>query len=403
VLATIVFGSLLLISVGLLAWQWLVARRFPLHQRTAAPDFAPDITVLKPLKGANEHTADCLRSWFTQKYGGRVQLLFGVADPVDPACEIVRQLMAQHPHTNAQLLITSESLGPNAKVSNLVQLARHAQHGVICVSDADVFVPEDFLANATAPLRDAGVGLVNCFYQLTNTDTWPNRWEAIAVNADFWSQVLQSNSIKAQDFALGAVMITRRELLQRVGGFKSLLEVLADDFHLGRKVAATGARIALATVVVECREATRTFEEAWRHQLRWARTVRVCQPVAYFFSVLNNVTIWAVLFATFGALGHFPSKSFVFNDAAPAWVQTMEPIPGSLWVASLAVLLRCLAVASLDLRFTRTRAVLGYWWLVPLKDLLQFTVWLEAFTGSKVTWAGRTFRVLREGRLRELH
>src|SRR5688572_32456203 len=59
---------------------------------------------------------------------------------------------------SAVLVVAAESLGANAKVSTLVQLARRAKHDLICVSDADVRAPEDFLANAIAPLRDSTVG-----------------------------------------------------------------------------------------------------------------------------------------------------------------------------------------------------------------------------------------------------
>jgi len=31
------------------------------------------------------------------------------------------------------------------------------------------------------------------------------------------------------------------------------------------------------------------------HQLRWARTIRVCQPFPFFMSILNNSTLWPLL------------------------------------------------------------------------------------------------------------
>ena len=33
----------------------------------------------------------------------------------------------------------------------------------------------------------------------------------------------------------------------------------------------------------------------WQHQLRWARTIRVCQPVPYVCSMLSNATLWPLL------------------------------------------------------------------------------------------------------------
>jgi ceramide glucosyltransferase len=108
------------------------------------------------------------------------------------------------------------------------------------------------------------------------------RCEAIAVNADFWSQVLQGVSFRKLDFALGAVMATRRKQLAEIGGFRALMDCLADDYQLGRRIAARGYRMELCPVVVDCWSAPMTWHEVWRHQLRWARTIRVCQPLPYF-------------------------------------------------------------------------------------------------------------------------
>ena len=184
---------------------------------------------------------------------------------------------------------------------------------MILVSDADVRVPPDFLANIVAPLRDESwadsplpadgahgvtrpnVGLVNCFYRLANPSTTAMRWEAVAINADFWSQVLQSQSLKPLDFALGAAMLVRREALAEIGGFQSLADCLADDYQLGHRIAKNGHRIALCPVVAECWDAPMNWRDVWKHQLRWARTIRVCQPLPYFFSILSNATLWPLL------------------------------------------------------------------------------------------------------------
>ena len=194
----------------LVGWQWLAARRFPLHQRVADAAYRPAITLLKPLKGGDATTTESLQSWFKQNYSGPIQILFGVADPGDPACELVRELIRLHPRHDAELVICRESLGTNAKVSTLIQLEALAKHPLILISDADVRAPADFLANIVVPLRDEKTGLVNCFYRLANPASLAMRWEAIAINADFWSQVLQSISLKPLDFALGAAILIRR-------------------------------------------------------------------------------------------------------------------------------------------------------------------------------------------------
>jgi len=246
-----ILAGLAVLSLALLVWQAVVALRFPLHSRATAQGFAPAVTLLKPLKGCDETTRASLQSWFLQEYPAPIQILFAVASATDPVCELVRELIHNHPSAEAQLVVCGPLLGTNAKVSKLVQLEAFARHGVVVVSDADVRVPPDFLANAVAPLADERVGLVNCFYRLANPVNLAMQLEAVAVNADFWSQVLQSASLKPLDFALGAVMITRRKQLDEIGGLKALSDCRADDYQLGNRIARKGHRVALATVVVE--------------------------------------------------------------------------------------------------------------------------------------------------------
>lgn len=400
-LVTAILGAFALLSFGLLLWQLVAAWRFPLHTRHSDESFAPAVTLLKPLKGFDEHTVECLRSWLAQEYHGPMQILFGVADADDPVGRVVQQLLMEFPNADAALVITGESLGANPKVSNLLKLSEHARHDLICISDADVKVPSDFLAQAVTPLRDPGVGLVNCFYRLANPSTLAMQWEAIAVNADFWSQVLQSNTLKPQDFALGAVMLTRRTQVKNMGGFETLLDYLADDYQLGHRIAQSGARIELSPLVVECWDKPADFQAVWRHQLRWARTIRVSQPLPYFFSILSNVTFWAALFGIFGDLGRFPPDSMVYDDQAPNWIAVMDLGVRSIaaFVAFALIVIRSVLAAALQIRLTQRRDILRYSWLVPAKDLLQVMIWAESFLGNTIEWRGQKFRLERGGRL----
>lgn len=375
---TVILGSLALLSLALTFWQWLVAKRFPLHRRVSNCRHTPAVTVLKPLKGCDAETAHCLRSWLEQEYSGTVQVLFGVASAADPVCSLVREQIAAHPQVDAQLVLCEESLGANAKVSTLVQLQRQAKHEIIVISDADVRVPPDFMVNVIAPLRDPEVGLVNCFYCLANPSTPAMRWEAVAINADFWSQVLQSQSLKPLDFALGAAMATTRSRLEKAGGFIALVDFLADDYQLGNKIAQQGGRIALCPVVVECWSSPMSWREVWSHQLRWVRTIRVCQPLPFFFSILSNATLWPLLWL----LAH--------------------PTALTLYAAALCWLLRIVTAANYQARLTTTSARPVYVWMVLLKDLLHAVLWALAFLGNRIEWRGEAYRVETRGRLVKL-
>jgi ceramide glucosyltransferase len=372
---TVILAILGLLSLLLTLWQWIVARRFPLHQRVADKSFSPAVTLLKPLKGCDLNTEKCLRSWLTQDYSGAVQVIFGVASADDPVCALVRKLMLEFPERDAELRICSQSLGPNAKVSTITQLQPHAKHDLLVISDADVRVPADFLVNVLAPLRHPDIGLVNCFYQLANPTTPALRWEAVAINADFWSQVLQARSLRPLDFALGAVMATTRIRLERMGGFAALLDYLADDYQLGHKITEQGGQIVLSPIVAECWAPPMNWKDVWTHQLRWARTIRTCQPLPYFLSILSNATLWPAL-----------------------WLAGHPTMSVSLAVIGCFVV-RVLTALDNQRRLAPDTMQSGSWWLVLGKDLLSAGIWALAFLGNDVQWRGEHYRVLSGGQL----
>jgi ceramide glucosyltransferase len=371
------FGFLSVISCLLLVWQWLLAMRFPLNQRLENTTFTPGVTLLKPLKGMDSQTADCLRSWLAQEYSGPVQVLFGVADEADPVCALVRDLIKAHPKLDAQLFICREALGANAKVSTLVQLERLAKNEILIVSDADVWVPPDFLGQIVAPLENAETGLVNCFYRLANPANLAMRWEAFLVNAEFWSQVLQAKALKPLDFALGAVMATSRKHLNAAGGFSALLDYLADDYQLGNRIARAGGSIELCATIVQCRQAPATWRNVWSHQIRWSRTIRFCQGAPYFMSIISNVTLWAAL--------------FLLSQPAKIWP-----------LATGVIVLRSVLGFSME-RKMNGRSSLNSFWLGPVSDLLKALIWLLSFLGNKVVWRGKQFRVMKGGKMAQVN
>jgi ceramide glucosyltransferase len=382
----IVMFGLAVVSGALALWQWWLARGFSFATPALVPGFTPSVSLLKPLKGVDEFTEDCLRSWLAQEHPGPVEMLFGVSAADDPAVALCERLIAVHPAVDARVVVRPPG-GANAKAATLAHLESLARHDVLVVSDADVWVPPGFLASVLAPLREPRVGLVNCFYRLANPVTTALRWEAVAVNGDFWSNVLQARALRPLDFALGAVMAMRRADLERAGGFASVVDYLADDYQIGQRLAALGGRIELSHVVVECREPARGWAGVWAHQLRWARTARTSRPAAYLFSILGNITLWALLAA--GALVIMRGEL----AARATWA--------GIGVVIVLLTLRLLTAQGNHQRLSPATALWCWSWMAWVKDLLQAALWLAAFTGNRIVWRDRAYRVGRDGKLRE--
>jgi ceramide glucosyltransferase len=155
------------------------------------------------------------------------------------------------------------------------------------------------------------------------------------------------------------------------------------------------------------------WRAVWSHQLRWARTIRVSRPVSYFFSILSNVTLWALLwFAVavpgmttqtvashdIGPIPHVTGETFVSANVTISMIH----VPVGVIVAVLLGLARILAANGFQTRLTCSSAHTNYFWLVPIKDLLQASIWFCAFIGNRVEWRGQKFKLRRDGTLEPL-
>lgn len=374
-------GTLILISLLLGLWQLWVGLRFPLHwDRPESPNF-PSVLILKPLKGVQENLRSCLESWVKQGPQGKIQIVFGVGSAHDPVLEKLPQWFPESSHPHCRIQVCSQTLGPNGKISTLMQIPLPAETEVIIISDADVWAPEGLIKSLVSQLETEGIDLVTCFYMLSNPSHPAMLWEGAAINADFWSQVLQSCSLKPVNFALGAVMAVRKNGLDRIGGFSALKDFLADDYQLGNQIQRTGGKIQLSEKVVECRENPMGWGAVWKHQLRWARTIRLEEPVGYFFSLLTNISLWSLL-----GLLLFPTTGMMVGLSIGALV------------------FRIVQSGILQQKLTGKRGHwFSQWWVIALKDLFQAALWVASFTGNRVEWKGVRYRVKRGGKLEREH
>ncbi len=106
----------------------------------SAGPLAQDLTILKPLYGREPGLETNLASFCTQDYSGRVQLIFGVHDPDDPAGAVVGRLRERFPDHDIELVADPSEHGSNPKISNLINMWPHARYDVLVMSDSDIRV-----------------------------------------------------------------------------------------------------------------------------------------------------------------------------------------------------------------------------------------------------------------------
>ena len=329
----------------------------------AVPAARPAVTVLKPLHGVEPLLEQALESFFLLDYPD-YQLVFGVQSAADPVLPVLERLRARYPARDAAVVVNPARHGSNGKVSNLINMLPSARHDVLVISDADIHAPPYFLDRVVAALQGARVGLVTTLYSaLPGVPALAAQLGAAQVNYSFLPGTLLARRLGRQD-CLGATMALRRSVLAEIGGLQALVEHLADDQVLGRLVLARGYKLALAQVVPATTVPEGDFASLYRHELRWARTIRALVPVPYAASVLQNPLGWAVLCVLF--------------SGAAIWA----------WVLFIAVLaLRVLAARRIEgvLRLPR----LGQWWSFLLRDSFSAIIYIASFAGNRVDWRGQ--------------
>ncbi len=366
------------VATGYQLFQVAAARRFLRHARRRRPSGAlPAVTILKPLKGPGIDLYKNLESFCHQNYPAPVQLVFGVEDPDDAAVAVVHRLRRDHPDRDIVLAI-GHAPGANRKVANLQQMMAYARHDVLVMSDGDIRVRPDYLRTMVAPLADPDVGLTTCLYRGRGRFGLASLVESLFINTDFVPMVLVAQWVHRFRYAYGASIAVKRAAVEASGGFAPLADYLADDYHLGHRVDAAGWRLVLLPYVVETVLDSETLRDVWRHQVRWARTYRVCQPVGWFFSIVTHATLWGVAAA-----------------AATGFSAT------GLAILAVAIAVRLASLRAV-LGLLGERETLAWLPLVPLKDLATSAVWLAAFLGRRVVWSGRVLRVERDGRMTPL-
>ena len=359
------FGCLFMLLAAALMW--------PSTRPQPALEPAPDLTILKPLHGDEAGLYENLASFCEQDYSGAVQIVFGVENPNDPAIAVVERLRAAYPGKALELVVEPRAIGSNPKVANLINMSGRIAHDIVVAADSDIRVQRDYLSRLVGALKRQGGGAVSCpYYGISTGGLW-SQLAQLTIDSHFLPGVVVGARLKLAQPCLGSTIALRRSSLQAIGGFEPLADCLADDYVLGELLRERGEPVSLLPFAVGHVCAESSIVELWRHELRWALTIRTVDPLGYLG--------WTVTHA--------------FPLALIAWLL------GGGWpaIGLAAAALVCRAV----LIFATER---GYglpphpYWLIPVRDLLSFAVYVSGFVARDVSWRGHHYELMSEGILK---
>jgi len=350
-----------------------LARRFLLARPSRPAAALPPITIIKPLKGEDVDLEANLESFCRQDYPC-FQVLFCLSSPDDPALAVVTRLKKAMPEVDIEVVVSKSRIGYNPKVNNMANAYPFAKYDLLMMSDADIRVEPGFLRRMAAPFEDSSIGLVTSFYQASGARGLWGCMEALSINAHFLPQAACTAGFGMR-FAMGAAMMVRRQAFEASGAFENLADHLADDFWLGVSVREAGWRLEMAEGCVDSIPGIASGLGHFNHLVRWARTIRLCQPAGFYASLIQH----GFSLLTLRML-----------------VQGPDVLGGGMLLALWAV--KAASAASLGAGLGGRQPPRSLW-LLPLSEWFSFVAWIGACASNTVLWRGELFVVRSEGRL----
>ena len=238
---------------------------------------------------------DHLAGFCRQDYPAPVQIVFGVQAATDPAIAVVESLKAKFPAADIALVVGAPPEGANPKIANLAGMTPHAKHGVLVLSDSDIGVPADYLRRVASALLAPGVGAVTCFYAGAPAESLWARLAAMGIGYQFLPNVAFAIGTGLATPCFGSTIALKASTLREIGGFESFRPHLADDYEIGRAVRGLGLRIAYPPLILDHACTETSLSELFRHELRWARTIRSIDPAGHAGSLVTHSLILALM------------------------------------------------------------------------------------------------------------
>ena len=370
----------LVTSTGYLVLVMIAGARFRRDRKNsnAQPPGFPPVTLLKPVCGMEPGLEEHLTTFFEQQYPA-YEIIFGARHNDDPALAVVRRISDIYPSVPVKIVISGEPWRPNAKVCSLVKMYEHAAHDYLIISDSDVAVEPNYIAEVVQPMLDPRNGMVTCLYRGKPTGGLWSRLEALGMSVEMTAGAIVANLIEGMKFALGPTMAIRRDALEAIGGFEPLAEYCSDDYVLGRNVAESGRRVMMSHHVIDHVVINRDFASSMHHQIRWMKSTRFSRRAGHASSVLT----FAMPFGVLGLIGAFGLQQW----ASGAW----------LFVA--AYLNRVIFSLVAGWGVVGDRRACSSAWLYPLRDFMGFIFWCASYSGRIIIWRGDQYRLEGGGRM----
>jgi ceramide glucosyltransferase len=350
--------------------------------------FLPPVSILKPLKGLDDHLFDNLESICMQDYP-EYEVIFSLQNYNDPAFKVVRKIKDKYPEKDITILVEKCAHGLNPKVNNLMPAYRHAKYEYVLISDSNVSVMKSYLKEIIQHMIDPTTGLVSNLIMGTGGRSIGSILENLHMNSFIVGSVCFLDKFLRMPCVIGKSMLMRKSDLESVGGLESVRNILAEDYILGKKMQQKGKRVILSSHVIKNVNEYWGIRKFLNRHTRWGKLRWKIGGARYFSELLGN----PVFISSLPVMWEPSSMTLGF-----ALLVSSTKSIGDLYISKL------LSKTQRQKEHNTEKGVSVYHYiLAPLKDLLMGIIWFIPIFSNTVIWRGNKYVICKDSLLEPYH
>lgn len=356
---------------------WLYRRTY--SKDYPESDYAPSVSILKPVKGLDDRCYDNFARFCTQEYDGDYEIIFAVEDANDEIVPVINKLIADFPTRSIKIVVSSPTdLGRHGKIRNLIAAQRAASYEISVVSDSDVRPSPNYLSRLIAPLKDDKVGLVTAVPVYFGAKNLAAAMESLITFFLSFTIYYPLAYLEKLETAVGSTLALRRKVLEEIGGFEVAADHIADDHILAGEIHRRGYKIVLTERPVHIHKERDTIR-SWLSEVHRRNVMfHAYKPQVYPFYLFQS--------------GIF--HGFLYWMFFPSWVATA--------LFSLTMIAEIVSFMVLNKLYVQDLSTHLFFWLIPPLSLIGPVLWFSPFLSSVITWRGNKYYVAKNGIVTQL-
>ena len=356
---------------------WQQKKIVPTHDHAV---ISASVSLMVPICGLDDRAAHNWEAFCQQIDCGPYEVLFGIADPQDPAIPILRRIQATYPD-RVRLLINLPPRGVNHKDSTLSYLLEAAHHEWLIFADSDISVTPHYIWQVMSPLVHHHADVITCAFIARQPKTLTSAIASLNRCCDFIPSALIARKLDGGlKFAIGMTIALHRDTLKQAGGLH--LHRIGSDYNLGKRCAQAGAKIELLSSVLESDTGNESLYQLYTRELRWSRTIRFNRGNTYYTMLFCFGSVYGLTLIIVSLL--YPG--------VPLWIRLVSF--GLVLMRYLQATIACWAMDS--------NPLMAWFPLLFARDFVSFVTWLIGCWGNHILWRGRHLKIEPDGIVTEI-